>query len=365
MKIANLISKSDRKPLLAIVFASLFINIYTFTSLSHLFIHIFNLELLSKFNELTNYDDYLFLMRFLLYFITSTISGITIYYFTKITLSSQKLHDLRIKLAIAITILTTISILTHISIFDIQGTDLLITKKEYYFRRTMWYIGRTLSISLIAIYIANIHHKTAQIIKNEIQINNLKIENLKTKFQQLKLKISPYLITNTFIIIEENYNRDKKLCQKILLSFSVILRKSLTSENTTKLKDELDLLLHYITIINKKYPIITYKINVCELDAENLNIPNFTLIILLENTLKNVIYDQFCFIQLDCEKENLNFSINSNNLEIINNIKYYNYIEILNERSIFLLNKELKFEINTSRIDLHIPLSKNNESCNL
>lgn len=365
MKNSNILSKSDRKPLLAIVFASLFINIYTFTSLSHLFKHIFNFELISKFDELTNYDDFLFLMRFLVYFITSTFSGTTIYYFTKYSLQLKNLNDSRLNLAIAITILTIISILIHISIFDIQGVDLLITKKEYYFRRIMWYIGRTLSIGLMAIYIANIEHKTLQIIKNEIQINNLKIEKLKTKFQQLKLKISPYLITNTFVIIEENYISDKKLCQKILLSFSVILRKSLISENTSKLKDELDLIQHYILILGKKHPIITYDIHVSELHAENFIIPNFTLIILLENTLKNVIYENLCCIRISIENENLNFSINSTKLEILNKIKYFNYIDILNERSIFILNKELKYEINTSNIQIQIPLTNNTTNSNV
>lgn len=346
----------DFKPYLVIIFSSLFINIYTFTSLSHLFKFILNGEIIYNFEKLTNYDDFLFLMRFLLYFTSSTLSGIIIYIYTNNALKNKELSSLKYRLILLFFMLITFSVVLHISVFEIRGTDLLISQREYYFRRIMWYIGRTLSIGLIVIYIANIQHKSKQLIQTDERINRLKIENLKSKFMQLKLKISPYLIVNTFIIIEKNILKNKETCQNILIRFSKILRSSLNENELEGVESELNILKDYIYIIKEKHPNIDLNIKSQTADYKDLNLPHFTLPILLENTLKNIMYRDSFSIIIHNNNDQLIMSINSFKLDIINSTKYFQYLSQLNERSLFITNQPLTYSIRNNEIKYIIPL---------
>lgn len=236
-------TNKNKRVILLLVFASFFINVYTFTSLSHLFRYIPNFEIIRRFDEIVTYSDLMFLKRFLLYFITSSISGIVVFYSHK-KISKYDIEKSRktIYITLIIITLTATSIALHLILIERYGWDFDVTYKEYIFRRIMWYIGRTVSISIIALYMAYFAIRRDKEMELELEIHNLKISNIKNKYLVLKEQLNPNFLFNAVNTLNKLIFNDPAGAKEFLNALSKLLRNSVSQAEINSVEKEIEII---------------------------------------------------------------------------------------------------------------------------
>lgn len=119
----------------------------------------------------------------------------------------------------------------------------------------------------IAQYISNMVSKNRelirQIFKNQQTIYEKEIESKSYKLYALKAQINPHFLYNTLDCISSMaYINDVKPIAHITNMLSKILRYTITEQPYTTVKDEVDLLENYFSIIKIRYPErFNYRIN--------------------------------------------------------------------------------------------------------
>jgi len=321
-----------------LVFASFFINVYTFTSLSHLFKYILNFEIIRRFDEIVTYNDWMFLKRFLMYFFTSSISGITVFFINKklsvLNISKQK------KIAgivLTISALTALSIALHLTFIERHGWDFDISYEEYIFRRIMWYIGRTVSISFISLYMAYFAIQKNKDKKMESDIHELRISNIKNKYLVLKEQINPNFLFNSVNTLNKLILEDSKGARIFLTNLSRLLRNSISHTQLNSVEKEVEL-INSLIIIYKYESDTGFKVqNNISSDIYNYQIP--TLII---SNILSIVH-----------KRHLNFHHIFPTQILLLNDELFIYIEIISKNIEF----DLEFNMLCKQLsDRHIAI---------
>lgn len=316
--------KKDKniRVILLLVFSSFFINVYTFTSLSHLFKYALNFELFKNFSEVFTYSDSIFLKRFLMYFYTSTFSGITVFFIhKKVSLLNYSKTIKALITSLTVFALITFSILLHLIFIERYGWDFEISYTEYIFRRVMWYSGRTISVSVIAIYMVYFTIQKDKEKDREADIHELKIRNIKSKYLILREQLNPNFIFNAVNNLNLLILDTPDLAKSYLSALSKLLRGSMSENEFTTIENEVELISSLATIYSyEKRNNIKIENNIDE-NIYNLYIPTMTM-----SNIVNFAY-----------KMNFNFDANTINIEITST---YNSIllKIKSEKNIFKNN---------------------------
>lgn len=299
--------------ILLLVFASFFINVYTFTSLSHLFRYIPNFELFRKFNELVTYSDWMFFKRFLMYFFTSSMSGIAVFFAHK-RISMLNIENSRKVTYITLTILslTALSISLHLVFIERHGWDFDVSYEEYIFRRIMWYIGRTASMSIIALYMAYFAVQKEKEKQLETEIHQLRVSNIKNKYLVLKEQLNPNFLFNSVNTLNRLILEQPAGAKQFLNALSKLLRNSISQTEQNPVEKEIEL-IHCLTTVYKFGPEKGFSVrNHISSEISQKQIP--TLII------SNIISYSY--------KRHLNFHQTSSTTISLSNNDNYIFIEI-------------------------------------
>jgi sensor histidine kinase YesM len=348
--------KTTNSTFIVLILSSLFINIYTFTSLAPLYKSLISGELFSNFHEIFTHENYLFLMRFLVYFISSSLTGIIVYlsYFLLLKLEIQKVQKFLI-IWIIIGLLAYLAYQFHLHYFD--RTDPEISYNEYKFRRAMWYIGRALNLGVISIYIANFVFNKQKEEEQQKKLHVLKIENLKYKYSVLKSQIYPRFLYNSIETLNELIDKNQNLAQVYLIELSKLLRYSISENDTNSFEKEIEIAKSFAFIMKLKYNNNTHiKFNIVNSSAEQY-LPSFSLQIILEHMINSSVInnDNQLWIYINSNAENntieLNCNINKKNRAIS-----FNNLAIENLKNQFRLFSDKNIELNFKNSILNIKL---------
>lgn len=338
-----------------LILISLFVNIYTFTSLAPLYKFVVSGELFTDFNRVFTHDDYLYLMRFIVYFVSGSFTGIVVYitYMELLLLDIKQLNRFIIIWTV-VAFLAFLAYLFHLSFLEIPNYN--ITYNNYKFNRAMWYIGRGLSLGVIAIYIANFKFNK-QIEEQKLRkIHDLKIENLKSQFYVLKNQLNPRFLFNSIDTLHDLIGNKPKIAQSFVIELSKLLRYSISEKEMNSIEKEIEIAKSFAYIMKYKYgKRIQFNFDT-EIVYLNQYLPSFSLQIVLEhliNVCEKAKSKNFKLqiksttenaIMVSCEPQTDVQNIEIRNIAFLNLWKQY---QIITNKSI-----EMTTEGNTLRINL-------------
>lgn len=267
-----------------LILISLFVNIYTFTSLAPLYKYLISGELFTDFNRVFTHDDYLYLMRFIVYFVSGAFTGIVVY-ITYMELLLQNIKQINRFFIIwsVVAFLAFLAYLFHLSFLEIPNYN--ISYSNYKFNRAMWYIGRGLSLGVIAIYIANFKFNKQIEEQKQRKIHDLKIENLKSQFYILKNQLNPRFLFTSIDTLNELIGNKPKAAQSFVIELSKLLRYSISEKVMNNIEKEIEIAKSFAFIMKYKYQKQIQFDFETETAPLNSYLPSFSLQIALEHMI--------------------------------------------------------------------------------
>jgi len=327
-------------------YVSLYIYAYTLSLLVSIFIDYisFNQELngVAVFSYFVANSASFFLLTFINLFIVR--------FFNRKYKKRENIRRIVFELLAAIIAVNLVSqIINNIEVF---GTFSAFLPLEYIIINS---VENIIIITLLELVYAFIKNK-----EDNIRIQKLQIENEKFKYNQLKNQINPHFLFNSFNVLNEMlYIEKPEKSSEYVSSLSDFYRYVLANQEheTVLLKEELDFIEHYISILTIRYSHnLIVDISVIDSDLEKRVIP-MTLQILIENTVKHNIISNEEQLKVNIESDG-DFIIVSNKISLrmdkidstgigLNNlIESYKLfsnkkVEIINDNSNFIVKVPL------------------------
>ncbi len=219
------------------------------------------------------------------------------------------------------------------------------------------YIFRAVTFTgLILFIVGNINLVTAKQ-KNELEIEQLKQDNLEAKLKLLKQQISPHFLFNSLstlkTMVKEKEN--KNYIMQLSNVYRYLLKSDgLNTNNLVTVKDELEFTQSYLYILKERFEDgLQVSINVAEQNCELL-LPPLALQILIENAIKHniVSIDEPLSIKIYDEEDK--FLVVENNLHLkqsaedslgigLQNIR--DRYKLINEQDIEIIKSESVFAV--------------------
>jgi sensor histidine kinase YesM len=204
--------------------------------------------------------------------------------------------------------------------------------------------------------------------KARIEIENaeLKLKNVEASNQQLKQQIHPHFLFNSLNTLKALIKKDPEKAEDYLLKLSDFLRASFLSElpNTQTLKKELKLCLDYLEMQKMRFgDSLQYSVNIDEEIQSSTSVPVFSLLTLLENTVKhNTLTEEFPLkIEMNYEEGKI---VSSNNLQPKQTFEASTGLGLENlvERYRILVGKEINIQNDGKTFSVGIYLIYNENS---
>jgi two-component system, LytTR family, sensor kinase len=128
--------------------------------------------------------------------------------------------------------------------------------------------------------------------KTRIELENaaLKIKNTEATNQQLKQQIHPHFLFNSLNTLKSLINKDPGKAEDYLIMLSDFLRASISSNspNTVKLKEEIRICIDYLEMQRVRFgEALQYSIDIPDEARNSVFVPAFSLLPLLENSIKH------------------------------------------------------------------------------
>lgn len=190
--------------------------------------------------------------------------------------------------------------------------------------------------------------------EEEIEVKRLIAENEKYKYNQLKSQINPHFLFNSFNVLNEMlYIEKPEKSSEYVSSLSDFYRYVLANQEyeTVLLKDELDFIEHYISILTIRYSNnLIVDISVIDSDLEKRVVP-MTLQILIENAAKHNIISSEEQLRVNIESDG-DYIIVSNKVNLrmdkvdSTGIGLHNLVEsykLFNNKRVEIINDDSNF----------------------
>ena len=155
--------------------------------------------------------------------------------------------------------------------------------------------------------------------KTRIELENaeLKIKNVEATNQHLKQQIHPHFLFNSLNTLKTLIKKNPDRAEDYLVMLSDFLRASISTDtpNIVKLKDEIKLCLDYLEMQKIRFgEALQYNINIPQEIQNSGFVPVFSLLPLLENTIKHNILTNELPLHIKVEYEN-EMIITTNNIQ--------------------------------------------------
>ena len=283
---------------------------------------------------------YLFFCLLIWAMLTSNIK-----YFTMLVFSKRLLYTLLISVtAYQIYVLISLALSQHVDFF----TGILFFQ----------FVVACLLCTLIGHVFAMYNEQK----KKEYEIEQLKIENLQSRYQALSNQINPHFFFNSLNGISALV-RDEKRDQTLeyINNLSGVFRYILQSDNKglVKLKEELDFLEAFRYIFETRYANkLTFKIDI-GVSKHDLHIPVLSMMPLIENIIKHNIIDSDHLMTISIILNDKDELVISNPIYKKQDDTSGNGIGLsnLSERFMLLTNHKIRIENNDEIFSVILPLS--------
>jgi len=144
------------------------------------------------------------------------------------------------------------------------------------------------SLNILGILTASVGFLIYLIVISKREWEQLKVRLLTQELKNLELQINPHFLFNTINAIAELVHLYPEEAEKALINFSRFLRKVLYSDLLIPLKDELENIQEYWSIVKlRTRDSIDLQVYVQEDLDLSLKVPKFCLQMLIENALKH------------------------------------------------------------------------------
>jgi len=188
----------------------------------------------------------------------------------------------------------------------------------------------------------------------------LRVENLKYKYQNLKSQVNPHFLFNSLNTLSEIVYEDSKKADSYIQKLSKIYRYILENEeiDLVSLDKEIEFVKQYFDIQKvRDNDKILLEID-CQ-DADEFKVVPVSLQILIENALKHNSRSEKMPLKIRIEKSNDNIVV-SNNIQRKNILENSSKTGLLNlkERVRLILDKDLIYEEDYNQFIVKLPIIK-------
>ncbi|MDA3891667.1 MAG: sensor histidine kinase [Salinivirgaceae bacterium] len=257
--------------------------------------------------------------------------------------------------------------LSHSSIYYIL--DFIVFKQNYEWPGGIPFIMYemnfgTFQFYLILIVIQGYIYYYRNLQEEKILNEQLKKENIQSKYEVLKNQIDPHFFFNSLSVLTTLVYKDADLSAEYVTQLSKMYRYMLDKDNNSlvELEKELKFLDSYIFLMNIRFKDrISFKIELSEASKTNSYIPPNTLQMLVENAIKHNKFSSENPLNISISEDENNFII-TNNLDSKVNIGESSGIGLENIKLRYELLANKKIEINKDKDSFTVVLPKYNLS---
>jgi len=220
------------------------------------------------------------------------------------------------------------------SVFYIIGTSITNLIEPYSLYLTVTVGSLTFLIGLILHQLISMKYKNESI-KNDI---------LTSQIKALESELNPHFLFNALNSMSELVYVDSKKAEESILNLSKFLRNAIKTKSIIDIKDELDMVKTYINIENIRFE-DKIKLHISNKSKENLEVPKFSIQLLVENAIKHGYENKELNIYIEIDKD---IEV-SNDGKKVNNLTFGTGLSNLNDR-LKLLNIGTLFIIKDDNI---------------
>jgi len=220
------------------------------------------------------------------------------------------------------------------SLFHIVETNITNLIEPYSLYLTVTVGSLTFLIGLILYQFISMKYKNESI-KNDI---------LTSQIKALESELNPHFLFNALNSMSELVYVDSKKAEESILNLSKFLRNAIKTKSIIDIKDELDMVKTYINIENIRFE-DKIKLHISNKSKENLEVPKFSIQLLVENAIKHGYENKELNIYIEIDKD---IEV-SNDGKKVNNLTFGTGLSNLNDR-LKLLNIGTLFIIKDDNI---------------
>jgi sensor histidine kinase YesM len=180
----------------------------------------------------------------------------------------------------------------------------------------LMFVRGSVSIAMIYLiqYMINLNARNQSV---SMQNQMLKTENIRAQFEILRQQISPHFLFNSLSTLRSMIRSSNNNAEEFVIKLSDIYRLLLLKKerDTVTLKEELELIDDYSFLLFTRYEdMLSIDIDIPE-NILNLNIPTFSLQLLLENCVKHNVVSKEKPLHIKIYDSGINSITVENNLQ--------------------------------------------------
>lgn len=127
--------------------------------------------------------------------------------------------------------------------------------------------------------------------KYELENSNLRLANLEAEYKLLKDQINPHFLFNALSTAKALIKKQPQLAEEYIIRLSDFLRASINNnQKTVPLKEELALCNEFIALNQIRFGEALQFENKIAMDLENYSVPYFSILSLIENSIKHNMF---------------------------------------------------------------------------
>jgi sensor histidine kinase YesM len=284
-------------------------------------------------------------VRFLLLWIIDLL----LFYFVE-----KKWTKTWLRIIVSSSILIGLDILTSYIFGDFFPIP-MINRTQLFFMR----FSQLLIFNILIFILINLIFSKENELKISKDIADLKFSNLEAEYLLLKQQINPHFIFNALNISKSLIKNNPKDAEKFIIKLSAFIRTSIDfDKKSSSLLEELNICRNYIDLQKVRFGnSLVFRENI-DKNFQNLHLPFFSLITLLENAFKhNLLTEESpIFVSVSIEKD---FVVVTNNIQPkIDTNSTHTGLKNLNRRSKLLSGNEIIVMKNEYEFTVKIKLCK-------